>query len=84
MNLKVTNSRRIRCHHLRIIDHVEYPVDEKASVVKISVNVYIKEDDVEQKKDNIFHTRSHINNKVCSLIIDNKSCVNVSNTLVKK
>jgi hypothetical protein len=32
---------------------VEYPVDEKASTVKILVNVYIKEDDVEQKKDNI-------------------------------
>jgi hypothetical protein len=45
----------------------------------------IKEDDVDQQRENIFHTRCHIQNKVCSMIIDGGSCANVaSDTLVKK
>jgi len=41
--------------------------------------------DMEQQKENIFHTRCHINNKVCSMIIDGGSCTNVaSTTLVEK
>jgi hypothetical protein len=36
-------------------------------------------------RENIFHTRCHIQNKVCSMIIDGGSCANVSSdTLVKK
>ena len=31
---------------------------------------------------NIFHTRCHVNNKVCSLIIDGQSCSNVANALL--
>jgi hypothetical protein len=34
---------------------------------------------------NIFHARSDINNKVCSIYIDSESCANVTTaTLVKK
>jgi len=45
----------------------------------------IKEDDVDQQRENIFHTRCHIQNKVCSMIIDGGSCANAaSDTLVKK
>ena len=40
---------------------------------------------MEQQRENIFHTRCHINNKVCSMIIDGGSCTNVaSTTLVEK
>ena len=40
---------------------------------------------MEQQRENIFHTRCHINNKVCSMIIDVGSCTNVaSTTLVEK
>ena len=40
---------------------------------------------MEQQRENIFHTRCHINNKVCSMIIDKGSCTNVaSTTLVEK
>ena len=43
-----------------------------------------KEDD-EVQWENIFHTRCHVQNKVCSVIIDGCSCTNVtSTTLVKK
>jgi hypothetical protein len=33
-------------------------------------------------KENIFHTRCHINNKVCSMIIDGGSCTNVASTIL--
>ncbi|KAL2460758.1 reverse transcriptase [Abeliophyllum distichum] len=37
------------------------------------------------KKENIFHTRCYVDNKVCSMIIDGKCCTNVaSTTLVEK
>ena len=44
----------------------------------------VKEDDKVQQ-ENIFHTRSHVQNKVCSVIIDGGSCTNIaSTTMVKK
>ena len=43
-----------------------------------------KEDD-EMQRDNIFHTRCHVQNTVCSVIIDRGSCTNVaSTTMVEK
>ena len=40
---------------------------------------------MEQQREKIFHTRCHINNKVCSMIIDGGSCTNVAcTTLVEK
>ena len=42
-----------------------------------------EEDEVQQ--ENIFHTSFHVQNKVCSVIIDGGSCTNVaSTTLVEK
>jgi hypothetical protein len=38
------------------------------------------DDDVEQQRENIFHTRLAINNKVCSMIFDGESCTNVAST----
>jgi hypothetical protein len=38
----------------------------------------------EQQRENIFHAIYHISNKVCSMIIDIKSCVNVSSTILVK
>ena len=31
---------------------------------------------------NIFHTYCHVQNKVCSLIIDNRNCVNIASTII--
>lgn len=42
-------------------------------------------EDVEVQRDNIFHTKCHIKDKVCNMIIDGGSCTNVANTsLVEK
>jgi len=39
----------------------------------------------DEQRENIFHTRCHIRDKVCGMIIDNGSCTNVaSTTLVEK
>ena len=34
------------------------------------------------QRENIFHTRCLINNKLCSMIIDRDSCANVASTRV--
>ena len=42
----------------------------------------MKEDAIEQQNGNIFHTRCHVYNKVCSLIIGGGSCTNVASAFV--
>lgn len=65
-------------------DGLEYAVEGDALVVRRALNLQVKEDKEEQR-ENIFHTRCHINGKVCSMIIDGGSCTNVaSTTLVDK
>ena len=44
-------------------------------MIRRSLSVQTKEDDVEQQRENIFHTRCLINDKVCSMIIDSGSCI---------
>ena len=51
-------------------NNVEYPVEGESLVVMRALSAQVKDDDMEQQKENIFHTRCHINNKVCSMIID--------------
>ena len=66
-------------------NYVEYLVKGESFVARRALSVQVKEDDMEQQRENIFHNRCHINNKVCSMIIDGGSCTNVaSTTLVKK
>jgi len=66
-------------------DDVEYPVEGESLVAKRALSAQVKEDDMEQQRNNIFHTRCHINKKVCIMIIDGGSCTNVvSSTLVAK
>jgi hypothetical protein len=66
-------------------DGVEYPVEGESLVATRAFNTQIKIDDMEQQRENIFHTRCYVNNKVCSMIIDGGSCTNVaSTTLVEK
>ena len=65
---------------------VDYSDEEIAyPVTKACAEHANKKNDVNQQRENIFHTRCHIQNKVCSMIIDGGSCANVaSDTLVKK
>uniref|UniRef100_A0A2N9HZ02 RNA-directed DNA polymerase n=1 Tax=Fagus sylvatica TaxID=28930 RepID=A0A2N9HZ02_FAGSY len=51
-------------------DGVVYPVTGESLVARRALNTHIKVDDAEQQRENIFHTRCHVNNKVCSMIID--------------
>ena len=65
-------------------DDEEYAVQGELMVAKRALSVQAKEDD-EMQRDNIFHTRCHVQNKVCSVIIDGGSCTNVaSTTMVEK
>ncbi|GKV53063.1 hypothetical protein SLEP1_g59611 [Rubroshorea leprosula] len=65
-------------------DGVEYAVDGELLVTRQALNVQAKEDD-EVQRDNIFHMRCHVKNKVCSVIIDGGSCINVASiVLVEK
>ena len=66
-------------------DDVEYLMEGESLVARSALSAQVKEDDMKQQKENIFHTKCHINNKVCSMIIDGGSCTNVaSTTLVEK
>ena len=48
-----------------------------------TLSVQIKEKDaLEQQKDNIFHTRCHVQGKTCLVIIDGGSCTNIASTLM--
>ena len=61
---------------------VEYPVEGESLVARHALCAQVKKDDMKQQRDNIFHTRCHINNKVCSMIIDGGSCTNVASTIL--
>ena len=53
-------------------------------VARRALSVQAKRDD-EVQRENIFHTRCHVQKKVCSVIIDGGSCTNAtSTTLVEK
>ncbi|XP_013639715.1 PREDICTED: uncharacterized protein LOC106344979 [Brassica oleracea var. oleracea] len=65
-------------------DSLEYPAHGRLLVTSRSLSVQPKTNDKEQR-ENLFHSRCLISEKVCSLIIDGGSCTNVaSDTLVKK
>lgn len=63
-------------------NEMEYVVGGELFVVKRGSNVHVLEDD--EQLENIFHTRCHVEGKVCSVIIDGRSCTNVaSNVMVE-
>jgi len=65
-------------------DGLTLPVMESL-VIRRTLQVQVKEDETNQQRENIFHTRCYVQTKVCGLIIDSGSCVNVcSTTLVSK
>ena len=57
-------------------------MERETLVTRSVLGAQVKEDDIEQQHGNIFHTRCHVNNKVYSLIIDDKSCANVTSVLL--
>jgi len=54
-------------------------------VIRRTILVQVKEDEINEQRENIFHTRCSVQSKVCGLIIDSGSCFNVCSTnLVSK
>ena len=53
-------------------------VDRQALVVLRALHAQAKEDSTEVQRDNIFYTKCHVQGKVCGLIIDGGSCVNIA------
>ena len=69
---------------LEDFDDEEYAGQGELLVARRDLSVQAKEKD-EVQRENIFHTRCHVQNKVCSVIIDGRSCTNVaSTTMVEK
>ena len=48
------------------------------------LDMHVKVDDLENQMENIFHTRCHVQNKVCNLILEGGSCTNVTSTKLVK
>ncbi|KAK8553264.1 hypothetical protein V6N13_024330 [Hibiscus sabdariffa] len=61
-------------------EELEYDVHGEVLVVKRSLNTQVMEG--EQQRENIFHTRCHVNGKVCFVIINGGSCTNVASSLM--
>ena len=51
------------------VDDEEYATQGEMLVARRALSVQVKEDD-EVQRENIFHTRCYVQNKVCSVIID--------------
>ncbi|WP_240450277.1 retropepsin-like aspartic protease, partial [Streptomyces sp. S1] len=65
-------------------DDKDYAVKGDLLVARRALSVQAREDEEEQR-ENIFHARCHVQNKVCSVIIDGGSCTDVaSTTMVEK
>ncbi|KAL5554487.1 hypothetical protein UlMin_041888 [Ulmus minor] len=64
---------------LEDVSDIEEPVDGELLVARRALTAIVKEDEKVQR-ENIFHTRCHVNDKVCSMIIDGGSCTNVAST----
>jgi len=58
---------------------IAYLVEREALIIRCVLTMQVKEE-VDKQRENIFHTRCHIQNKVCSMIIDGGSCANIANT----
>ena len=53
-------------------------------VARRALSLQVKEEE-EVQRENIFHTRCHVKDKLCSIIVDGGSCTNVASTsLVEK
>ncbi|XP_031398471.1 uncharacterized protein LOC116209047 [Punica granatum] len=63
-------------------DDVEHAVSGQTLVVLRALHVQAKEDGDELQRENIFYTRCHVKDRVCGLIIDGGSTVNVASKLM--
>ena len=64
---------------LKDVDDEEYIAQGELLVLRRALRMQVKEDDKVQW-ENIFHSRCHVQNKVCS--IDASGCTNVATTIM--
>ncbi|PKI67129.1 hypothetical protein CRG98_012457 [Punica granatum] len=69
-------------HPLEDASDVEHAVESQALVIMRALHVQVREDGDEVQRENIFYTRCHVKDRVCGLIIDGGSCVNVASKLM--
>ena len=60
----------------------ELEAEGKSLIARRALSAQAKVDDMEQQRENIFHTRCLVKDKLCSLIIDSGSCTNVASTIL--
>nr|XP_027093618.1 uncharacterized protein LOC113714019 [Coffea arabica] len=62
----------------------EIPTHEEIGclVVRKVLTTRAKEEEIEIQRDNLFYTRCHIKDKVCSVVIDSGSCANIASLLM--
>ncbi|RDY13239.1 hypothetical protein CR513_01870, partial [Mucuna pruriens] len=58
------------------------PVNGDILVTRHALSIEPKEDGDMKQHEHNFHTRCHINDEVCSMIIDSGSCTNVASTII--
>ena len=63
-------------------DEEEFPIKGEGPVTRHVLSTQVKKVGIEQQHGNIFHTLYHVNNNVCSLIIDGGSCANIASALL--
>ncbi|KAF7821379.1 hypothetical protein G2W53_026834 [Senna tora] len=61
---------------------VEHAVTRQSLVVLRALHTQIREGSDDLQRENIFYTRWHVKDRVCGLIIDGGSCVNVASKLM--
>ncbi|RDX85919.1 hypothetical protein CR513_32818, partial [Mucuna pruriens] len=57
---------------------VAEPINRDILVTRCALSIQPKEDGAMEQREHNFHTRCHINDKLCSMIIDSGSCTNVA------
>ena len=65
-------------------DDVEYSVEGESLVARCALSAQVKEDDMEQQRENIFHTRCHINNKICTNVASTTLVENLNLPTLKR
>ncbi|XP_031276789.1 uncharacterized protein LOC116135233 [Pistacia vera] len=61
---------------------VEEPVHGDLLVTRRALSIQPKDEGDEEQREHIFHTRCHVKDKVCTLIIDSGSWTNAASTLL--
>lgn len=58
-------------------DCAKYLIEREAFMVKQGLNLQVNVGNLKKQRENIFHARCHVQNKVCSMINNSRSCTNV-------